>query len=98
MSRHSVSLCDEPRTAFDLDAFTAHAEACNQHNRDTCTTSCPKNPSRGLSHYAFTPRPIERTSPGDVDGGLSWLVGATLDFSFTRSRCAPSYGTRGGSC
>jgi hypothetical protein len=33
-----------------------------------------------------------------VDGGLSWLVGATVDFSFTRSLCAPSYGTRGGSC
>ena len=40
--------------------------------------------------------PIEFTSEGDVDGGLSWLVGATLDFSFTRALCAPYYGTRGG--
>jgi hypothetical protein len=29
---------------------------------------------------------------------LSWLVGATLDFSFTRALCAPYYGARGGSC
>jgi len=34
----------------------------------------------------------------DVDGGLSWLVGATLDFSFTRVLCAPYYGARGGRC
>jgi hypothetical protein len=38
------------------------------------------------------------TSQGDVDGGLSWLLGATLDFSFTRALCAPYYGTRGGGC
>jgi hypothetical protein len=98
MSRHSLSLCDEQLTAFDLDALSAHAEALNQQNRDTFTTSFPKNPSRWLSHYEFTPRPIEFTSQGDVDGGLSWLVGATLDCSFTRSLCAPYYGTRGGSC
>ena len=35
---------------------------------------------------------------GDVDGGLSWLVGATIDFGFTRSIGAPNYGTRGGPC
>jgi hypothetical protein len=38
------------------------------------------------------------TSEGDVDGGLSWLVGATIDFSFTRSICASHYGARGGHC
>jgi hypothetical protein len=38
------------------------------------------------------------TSEGEVEGGLSWLVGATLDFSFTRSICAPHYGARGGPC
>jgi hypothetical protein len=44
------------------------------------------------------PHPIELTSQGDIDGGLSWLVGATLDFSFTRALCAPHYGARGGCC
>ncbi len=98
MSRHILSLSPEQLTAFDLDAFVAHAEALNQHNRDTFPTPFPKVPSRWLSHYAFTPRPIAFTSQGDVDGGLSWLVGTTLDFSFTRSLCAPSYGARGGRC
>jgi hypothetical protein len=98
MSRHILSLSPEQLTAFDLDAFVAHAEALNQHNLETFTTPFPKAPSRWLSHYEFTPHSIEWTSPGDVDGGLSWLVGATLDFSFTRSLCAPHYGARGGRC
>ncbi len=98
MSRHILSLSSEQLTTFDLDAFVAHAELLNQHNRDTFTTPFPKAPSRWLSHYEFTHRVIEFTSQGDVDGGLSWLVGATLDFSFTRALCAPHYGARGGPC
>jgi hypothetical protein len=98
MSRHILSLSHDQLTAFDLDAFVAHAEALNQHNRETFTTPFPKAPSRWLSHYEFTPYPIELTSQGYVDGGLSWLVGATLDFSFTRALCAPHYGARGGPC
>jgi hypothetical protein len=98
MSRHILSLSDEQRTSLDLDAFIAHAETLNPHHRDTFTMPFPKDPSRWLSHNAFISHPIEFTSQGDVDGGLSWLVGATLDFSFTRSLCAPYYGTRGGSC
>ena len=98
MSRHMLSLSPDQLTAFDLDAFVVHAEALNQHNRNTFTTPFPKDPSRWLSHYAFTPHPIAFTSQGDVDGGLSWLVGSTLDFSFTRALCAPRYGARGGRC
>ncbi len=96
MSRHILSLSDEQLTAFDLDALIAQAEVLNQHNRMAFTTPFPKAPSRWLSHYEFTPHPIELTSQGNVDGDLSWLVGATLDFSFTRALCAPYYGTRGG--
>lgn len=92
MSRHMLSLSHEQLTSFDLEAFVTQAEALNQHHRETCTTRFPKVPSRWLSHYAFTPRPIVLTREGDVDGGLSWLVGATMDFSFTRSLCAPHYG------
>jgi hypothetical protein len=95
MSRHILSLSHEQLTAFDLDAFIARAKALNQHHRDLFTTPFPKDPSRWLSHYAFTSHPIELTSQGDVDGGLSWLLCTTLDFSFTRSLCAPYYGTRG---
>jgi hypothetical protein len=98
MSRHILSLSPEQLTAFDLDAFVAHAEVLNQHHRETFTTPFPKAPSRWLSHYQFAPHAIEFTSQGDVDGGLIWLVGATLDFSFTRSLCASSYGARGGRC
>ena len=95
MSRHILSLSDEQLTAFDLDAFVAHAERLNQQNRETFTTPFPKAPSRWLSHYQFSPQAIAFTSEGDVDGGLSWLVGATVDFSFTRALCAPYYGARG---
>jgi hypothetical protein len=98
MSRHILSLSHDQLTAFDLDAFIAHAKALNQQNRDIFTTPFPKAPSRWISRYEFTPHPIALTSQGDVDGGLSWLVGSTLDFSFTRSLCAPSYGARGGRC
>ena len=92
MSRHILSLSPEQLTSFDLDAFIAQVEALNQHNREHFTTPFPKAPSRWLSHYEFTPHPIALTSQGDIDGGLSWPVGSTLDFSFTRSLCAPYYG------
>ena len=98
MSRHILSLCHEQLTSFDLDAFVAHADALNQRNREVFTTPFPKAPSRWLSHYAFTPRPLGLTHKGDVQGDLSWLVGATIDFSFTRAICAPHYGVRGNCC
>ena len=98
MSRSILSLSPAQLTPFDLDAFIAHAEALNEQNRQTFTTPFPKASSRWLSHYEFTPQPIAFTSQGDVDGGLSWLVGSTLDLSFTRALCATSYGARGGSC
>jgi hypothetical protein len=98
MSRHMLALSPEQLTSFDLDAFIAHAALLNQRNCKTFTTPFPKALSRWLSHYAFIPHPIEFTSQGEVDGGLSWLVGATLDFSFTRALCAPHYGARGGRC
>jgi hypothetical protein len=98
MSRHILSLCHEQLTSFDLDAFVAHADALNQHHREVFTTPFPKAPNRWLSHYAFTPRPLVLTREGDIEGGLSWLVGATMDFSFTRSLCAPYYGARGNGC
>ena len=98
MSRHILPLSPEHLTVFDLDAFMAHAELLNQHNRETFTTPFPKAPSRWLSHYQFSPQAIAFTSEAEVDGGLSWLVGTTLDFSFTRALCAPHYGARGGNC
>jgi hypothetical protein len=98
MSRHSLSLSINQLTAFALDAFVTQAELLNQQNRDTFTAPFPKASSRWLSHYEFTPYPIEFTDEGDVKGGLSWLVGATLDFSFTRALCTPYYGARGGRC
>lgn len=98
MSRHILTLSPDQLTTFDLDVFVAHAELLNQHNRQTFTTPFPKAPSRWLSHYQFRPQAIAFTSEGEVDGGLSWLVGATVDFSFTRSLCAPYYGTRGAHC
>jgi hypothetical protein len=93
-----LSLSHAQLTSLNLEAFVTQADALNQHHRETFTTRFPKAPSRWLSHYAFTPRPIVLTREGDVEGGLSWLVGATIDFSFTRAICAPHYGVRGGPC
>ena len=98
MSRHILSLCHEQLTSCDLDAFVAHADALNHHNRETCTTPFPKAPNRWLSHDAFTPRPLVLPREGDVDGGLRGLVGATMDFSFPRARCARHDGARGNCC
>ncbi|MDH3601267.1 MAG: hypothetical protein OEU26_16745, partial [Candidatus Tectomicrobia bacterium] len=83
---------------MDLEAFISQAEALNQRNQATFTTPFPKNPSRWISHYHFHPRPLTFTGKGAVEGGLSWLVGATLDFSFARDLCAGAYGARGGRC
>jgi hypothetical protein len=71
MSRHILSLSHDQLTAFDLDAFIAHAKALNQHHRTIFTTPFPKAPSRWLSHYEFTPHAIEFTAQGEVEGGLS---------------------------
>lgn len=98
MSRSILALCPDQLTPCDLDALIAHAKALNERTRQTFTTPFPKAASRWLSHYEFTPHPIALTSQGDVDGGLSWLVGATLDLSFTRALCATSYGARGAPC
>ena len=98
MSRHILSLSHEQLTAFDLNAFVAHADALHQLHCTTFTTLFPKAPSRWRSHYQFIPRPLTLTTEGDVEGGLRWLVGATLDFRFPRAICAPHYGTRGGPC
>jgi hypothetical protein len=98
MSRSIITLSPEQLTSLDLDAFAAHADALNQHHQTIFKTPFPKAPSRWLSHYQFIPRSIVPTSEGEVEGGLSWLVGATIDFSFTRSICAPHYGARGGHC
>jgi len=78
MNRHLQSLSHEQLTSFDLEAFVTQAAALNQHHRETFTTRFPKVPSRWLSHYTFTPRPMVLTREGDVDGGLSWLIGATI--------------------
>jgi hypothetical protein len=98
MSRHSLSLSPEPRTAFDLEAFRGHAPACKPHHLEACPTPFPTAPSRWLSHDQCTPRPIALTSRGEVEGGLRGLGGATIDCSFTRSMCAPHSGARGGAC
>ena len=98
LSRHILSLSHEQLTACDLNAFVAHADALTQLHCTTCTTLFPKAPSRWLSHDPCRPRPLTLTTEGDVEGGLSGLVGATLDFRLTRSLCAPHSGTRGGPC
>lgn len=98
MSRHLLSLSDEQRTSFDLEACVTHAEVLNQRPRATVPTPFPQDPRRWLSHDRFTPRPLPLTQEGDVAGGRRWLVGATIDFGFPRALCAPPYGTRGGPC
>jgi hypothetical protein len=98
MNRKIISVAPSQLTSVDLEAFISQAKALNQQNRERFTTPFPKPDSRWISHYQFQPRPITFTDKGAVEGNLSWLVGATLDFSFARDLCAGAYGTRGGHC
>lgn len=98
MNRKIISVAHSQLTSVDLEAFISQAKALNQQNRERFTTPFPKPDSRWISHYQFQPRPITFTDKGAVEGNLSWLVGATLDFSFARDLCAGAYGTRGGHC
>gem|GEM_PF-3199365 len=70
----------EAITPFDLEAFMHKAAALNQRNAGTSTTPFPTAPHRWISHDHFTPRPITCTAAGEVEGGLSWLIGAVIDF------------------
>lgn len=98
MNRKIISVAHSQLTSVDLEAFISQAKALNQQNRERFTPPFPKPDSRWISHYQFQPRPITFTDKGAVEGNLSWLVGATLDFSFARDLCAGAYGTRGGHC
>lgn len=98
MNRKIIPVSHVQLTSLDLDAFVRQAKALNQRNRERFTSPFPKCPSRWISHYQFQSRPITFTDTGAIEGGLSWLVGTTLDFSFTRDLCAESYGARGGTC
>jgi hypothetical protein len=98
MDRKIIPVSHAQLTSLDLDAFVRQTKALNQRNRERFTHPFPKRPSRWISHYQFQPRPITFTDQGAVEGRLSWLVGATLDFSFARDLCAQSYGARGGTC
>jgi hypothetical protein len=98
MNRKIIPVSHAQLTSLDLEAFVRQAEALNQRNQEHFTTPFPKHDSRWISHYEFQPRRITFTNQGAVEGGLSWLVGATLDFSFARDLCASAYGTRGGCC
>lgn len=98
MSRTKLPFSQERITPFDLEAFVQAAATLNQRVLDVFTTPFPKAPDRWLSHYHFRPRPIEFTGEGEVEGGLSWLLGATIDLSFTRALFAPYYSKEGGHC
>ena len=98
MSRKIIPVAHPQLTSLDLEAFVSQAKALNQRNQERFTTPFPKHDSRWISHYQCQPRPITFTDKGAVEGGLSWLVGATLDFSFARDLCAGAYGARGGHC
>jgi hypothetical protein len=98
MSRKELLLPQELITPFDLETFVNEAAKLNQRTLATYTRPFPKVPDRWLSHYQFRPRAIEFTVEGEVEGGLSWLVGATIDLSFTRALFAPYYSKEGGHC
>ena len=98
MSRTKLLLLQERIAPFDLEAFVKEAAELNQRTLEAYTLPFPKAPDRWLSHYQFQPRPIEFTAEGEVEGGLSWLMGSTLDVSFTRSLFAPYYSKEGGHC
>ena len=98
MSRTKLPLSQEHIAPFDLETFVNEAATLNQRALETFTRPFPKAPDRWLSHDQFRPRPIEFTAAGEVEGGLSWLIGATIDLRFTRALFAPYYSKEGGHC
>jgi len=82
MERNKLDLSADKIAGLDLEALVKKAAELNRKNLDTHTTPFPKNPSRLESHYRFEPRSIAFTSEGEVEGGLSWLVGSLFDFSW----------------
>ena len=98
MSRTKLPLSQERIAPFDLEAFVTEASKLNQRALESFTLPFPNAPDRWLSHDQFRPRPLEFTAEGEVEGGLSWLLGATIDLSFTRALFAPYYSKEGGHC
>jgi hypothetical protein len=98
MSRTKLPLSPEHLRPFDLETFVNEAARLNRRTVEAYTQPFPKAPKRWLSHYHFRPRPIQFTAEGEVEGGLSWLLGATIDRRFTRALFAPYYSKEGGHC
>jgi hypothetical protein len=89
-------LSQERIAPFDLETFVRAAAPLNQGTSAPFTTPFPKAPARWLSHDQFPPRPIEVTAAGEVEGGLSWLIGATRDLPLPRALFAPYSSKAGG--
>jgi len=98
MSRKELPLPQEHIAPFDLETCVNETAKLNQRTVEAFALPFPKAPDRWLSHYQFRPRPIAFTAEGEVEGGLSWLIGSTIDLRFTRSLFAPSYSKEGGHC
>jgi hypothetical protein len=96
MSGKELAVPQEPIAPFDLETFVKEAATLNQRTLEAFTLPFPKSPNRWLSHDQFKPRPIEFTPEGAVEGGLSWLIGTTIDVSFTRAPFAPYYSKEDG--
>lgn len=98
MSQRKLILSPEKIQAFSLESLRVDAEELNRRNRELFNLPFPKPPERWLSCYQFQPYPVEFLSSGEVEGGLSWLLGYLFDFSFTRAVFAPYYSNEGGHC
>jgi len=96
MNRTNLPLLEQSIAPFDLETLVKEAATLNQSTLEAFTLSFPKAPDRWLSHDQFRPRSVECTVEGEGEGGLSGLMGATIDLRFTRSLFAPYYATAGG--
>lgn len=98
MARNKLELSPEKIAGLDLETIAKKASELNKKNQETHTTPFPKDQSRLESHYRFEPRRIDFTCEGEVEGGLSRLIGSLFDLSFTRSLFARYYSKEGGHC
>lgn len=98
MPRHQLKICQEALSPFLVSELKKAAEEFNRKNREHYTKPFPKEPARWESHYHFEPRDVTFTTTGEVDGGISWLVGSLFDFTFIRSLVASDYSKEGGHC
>ena len=79
MSRKELPLPQEHIAPFDLEAFVNEAAKLNQRTRRPSPSPSRRPPTAGCRTTTSGRARSSSRLQGEVEGGLSWLIGATID-------------------